>query len=120
VLRAAPFNLDWGVSVFAKLIARNVYGDSALSSAGNGAILTTRPDPPTNLSEDYLLRTATTLGLKWTAPVFTGGAVINFYRVSMAVQGQAFSVIANNAFGTSITAFGLTAGTTYEFKVEFS
>jgi hypothetical protein len=53
VLRAAPFSLDWGDSAFAKVIATNIYGDSLESLEGNGAYITTNPDQPTNLVEDY-------------------------------------------------------------------
>lgn len=84
-LRAAPYNLDWGASVHAKVIAINLYGDSAESDSGNGAIITTSPDPPTDLTEDYFLRTANTLGFNWVPPTFTGGAPINYYRISIAV-----------------------------------
>jgi len=53
VLRAAPFSLEWGSSVFAKVVAINAYGDSLASVAGNGAVITTNPDQPTNLQEVY-------------------------------------------------------------------
>jgi len=36
--------------VLCKLFATNIYGDSKLL-AGNGAIITTKPDAPINLSE---------------------------------------------------------------------
>lgn len=52
-LRSAPFNLDWGSSIYAKVSARNVNGYSIDSQSGNGAIIITTPDPPINLSEDY-------------------------------------------------------------------
>ena len=83
-LRAEPFNLDWGTSVFAKVIASNIYGDSLASPEGNGAVITTTPDVPTNIAEVYEQRTKSTLGLSWVAPVFTGGAVIEDYRVNIA------------------------------------
>jgi hypothetical protein len=44
VLIAEPFSLDWGDSVFAKVIAVNLYGDSSESPEGNGAYITTYPD----------------------------------------------------------------------------
>ena len=53
VLRSAPFSLDWGTSVLAKVIAINDYGDSQESVAGNGAVITTTPDAPTNVAEAY-------------------------------------------------------------------
>ncbi len=43
-LRASPFSLAWGTSVYAKIVAKNVYGSSLESSAGNGALITTTPD----------------------------------------------------------------------------
>lgn len=52
VLRAY-FGLDWGTSIYAKVFAINDYGNSLESDEGNGAIITTNPDPPTNLVEDY-------------------------------------------------------------------
>jgi hypothetical protein len=56
-LRGAPFNLDWGASVFAKVSARNINGYSIDSVSGNGAVIITTPDAPINLQEDYSLRT---------------------------------------------------------------
>jgi len=69
VLRANPFSLAWGSSVYAKVIASNVYGNSGLSAAGNGAIITTTPDAPINLAEDYTQRTKSTLGLTWNQAI---------------------------------------------------
>jgi hypothetical protein len=46
-----PFNLAWGSSISAKIIAYNAYGDSDYSELGNGAIITTYPDPPINFEE---------------------------------------------------------------------
>jgi hypothetical protein len=84
VLRAAPFSLDWGDSVYAKLFATNEYGDSLTSNEGNGAMITTTPDAPINLAEATAQRTKSTLGLTWNSPVFTGGDVIIDYRISIA------------------------------------
>jgi hypothetical protein len=78
-LRTTPYSLEWGSSVFVKVIATNAYGNSVESTAGNGAIITTTPDVPTDLIEDSALRTKSTLGLTWTPPVFTGGDVIIDY-----------------------------------------
>jgi hypothetical protein len=58
------------------------------------------------------------LGLSWTAPVFIGGAAITDYRVNVAEQGQSYSVAATGVTSTSYTVTGLTAGKTYELKVE--
>jgi len=38
-LRAAPYSLLKDENIFAKVIAVNNYGESALSDAGNGALI---------------------------------------------------------------------------------
>lgn len=53
VLRSEPYSLEWGSSVFAKVYAINIYGNSLESEEANGAIITTTPDKPTDLLEDY-------------------------------------------------------------------
>jgi hypothetical protein len=48
VLKAAPYNLFVGFSVFARIIATNAIGNSAASPAGNGAVIpATVPSTPT-------------------------------------------------------------------------
>jgi hypothetical protein len=118
VLKAAPFSLPWGEDVYAKIIATNMYGNSEQSLQGNGAMITINPDPPINIAEDYSLRDPTTLGITWSPAVFTGGDVIIDYRINIAEQGGAFSVLASGLLTPDYTATGLTSGTTYEFKVE--
>ena len=54
-LRADPFLLPWGSSIWARIIATNVNGDSSASSDGNGAIILTNPDAPYNLLNDESL-----------------------------------------------------------------
>jgi hypothetical protein len=76
--------LPWGSSIYAKVIAINFYGDSLESLEANGAIITTTPDAPINLVEDYSLRTKSTLGIVWEKASFIGGAVIEDYRISIA------------------------------------
>jgi hypothetical protein len=45
-LKAEPFDIQWAGSVYAKIIAKNIYGSSVESDGGNGASLQTNPDPP--------------------------------------------------------------------------
>jgi len=59
-----------------------LYGFSASSSIGNGAIILTFPDSPINLKEDALLRTATSISLTWNQGAANGGAAVLDYRVS--------------------------------------
>jgi hypothetical protein len=116
-LRTTPYSLEWGSSVFAKVIATNAYGNSVESTAGNGATITTTPDVATSIVEVDADRTKSTLGLSWTAPVFTGGDVIIDYQINIAEQGGSFSILESVSTST-YTAISLTAGTTYEFKIE--
>jgi hypothetical protein len=85
VFRTAPFSFDWGSSIFAKVIATNIYGDSIESEEGNGAVITTTPNAPINLVEVYAQRTKSTLGFAWEAAPFIGGAVIEDYRINIAI-----------------------------------
>jgi len=65
VLLAFPFNLPWGSSIFAQVLAFNSYGDSYLSLPGNGAVITTNPSPPINLRDVFSMRTPTSLTIMW-------------------------------------------------------
>jgi hypothetical protein len=118
VLRASPFSLAWGTSVYAKVIATNIYGNSVQSTAGNGAVITTTPDAPINLAENTSLRTKSTIGLTWSKADFIGGAEIIDYRVNYAQSGGSYSVLASNIASPMYTAIELTAGVTYDFKIE--
>jgi len=62
-LKQAPFQLAWGSSVYAYVVATNIYGDSDYSPRGNGAVIITKPDAPESLSEDTLFRRPSELGL---------------------------------------------------------
>ncbi len=50
VLRADPFNIAWGSSIHAKVLATNIVGSSSYSAVGNGAVILTVPDGPVNLA----------------------------------------------------------------------
>jgi hypothetical protein len=81
-LRQAPFSLEWGDSVFAKVFAFNLYGDSPVSETANGAVILTIPDAPVALDEDYSLRTKSELGLVWTLGPHDGGASVQDFQLS--------------------------------------
>lgn len=61
----------------------------------------TNPDPPFNLVEDTTKKTLSTVGLAWTAPLFTGGGQITFV-VSMSKSGSNFTVVKTNVTNTNI------------------
>jgi len=118
IFTASPYSLAWGSSIYVKVIATNLYGDSTESSEGNGAVITTSPDAPTSLVENTSQRTKSALGLTWSAGSSNGGATIIDYRISMAESGGSFSVLATGLTSAEYLATGLTSGTNYEFKVE--
>jgi len=62
-LLLSPYNLPWGSSIYAVVSATNIYGTSALSTPGNGAVILRIPDPPINLMEDTTNKSPTTIGL---------------------------------------------------------
>jgi hypothetical protein len=65
VLNAAPFNIPWGDSVYAKLSAINAYGESSFSPEGNGGTIITKADPPRSFIEDMTQRTLNSIGFSW-------------------------------------------------------
>lgn len=117
-LLAAPYNVDGGDSIYAKVVAVNVYGETTQSTEGNGAYYTRVPDQPINLAEDISVRSSTTDGLTWADGINNGGVPIIDYRVNMREQGGTYTVIATGITTQSHTATGLTLGVTYEFAVE--
>lgn len=80
-LLASPYNYDGGDHVWAKVVAVNVYGETDQSEAGNGAYYTREPDSPINVQEDETHRTATQLGIVWSAGASDGGLPVTEYRV---------------------------------------
>jgi hypothetical protein len=45
-LKTTPFEIAWGAHIWAKVIAINVYGESAVSEPGNTAYIITYADTP--------------------------------------------------------------------------
>jgi len=54
----------------------------------------TSPNPPTDLSENLAVKSATILGLTWIAPIFTGGVNILDYTISQSTDGVNYQVAA--------------------------
>jgi hypothetical protein len=82
VLQASPYNLAWGASVYATVLATNVVGSSVASTAGNGAVITTNPEPPSSLTNNAGITSASVIAMTWTAPTVVGGTAVIDYRVS--------------------------------------
>ena len=114
-LRSEPFSLDWGDSVFAKVVAVNSYGNSLESSEGNGAKIITAPDAPENLVNNAAATSSSQIGLSWAAPLSDGGSEITSYTVSYDLEsnGAYFIPIASGVTTTSFIAYGMSKGSTY-------
>ena len=89
---------------------------STSSLSGSGAKIITAPNAPINLAEISSERSATTLGLSWTADNSDGGSPILDYRVSYGKSGS--FLFLDPTTSTNIIIPDLTYGTTYELKIE--
>ena len=82
ILRASPYSLSWGSSIYAKVVATNIYGNSAISLSGNGAVILTVPDSPTTIVENFALKSGTTISISWINGAHNGGAPVLDYTIS--------------------------------------
>ena len=117
---SAVYGLNWGDSVYAKVVAYNVYGPSNDSPLSNPTVLMTNPDPPINLIENTALRSFTQIALVWDDGVSNKGSSIVNYVVSIAqgANSVAFTVLENESLVKNYVATGLTVGVFYRFKVQ--
>jgi hypothetical protein len=106
----APYSLTWGSSVYAKLVAYNIYGDSVISGAGNGAVIYTLADAPLDLAEDIQTRTPSSLTITWSEGADNGGNSVIDYQVSYDKAIGVFEVLASNILDKSLAVTGLTYG----------
>ncbi len=119
VLQAAPYNLAWGASIYATVLATNLIGSSAESAPGNGAFIVTNPDPPISLANNADITSASVIALTWSAPAVNGGTEVIYYRVSWDQGIGTYVVIAYGITTPSYsTTSPLAANVVYKFKVE--
>lgn len=85
--------MSWGTEIYAKIIAYNTKGHSRESKPGHGGLITTNPDEPINVGENFAIRTPDALGLIWDQGADNGGDVILDYRISFAEVDQVYSVL---------------------------
>jgi len=118
-LTAAPFSLPWGSSIYAQVLAINLYGNSDVSAEQvNGmAVILTNPDAPVSLAEVLASKTQTSIGLSWSNGIANGGAYVTSYTISASTGGGAYVELQTGITTTSTTLTGLTTGTTYTFVV---
>jgi hypothetical protein len=112
-----PYNLEWGSSIFAKVYATNVKGDSVESIEGNGAIIIRVPDVPVNLANVPSITSGSTVGLTWEDGANNGGSEVIDYMIAIAYDDVAYSTLDSGVAQKSFSVIDLTAGTIYRFKV---
>lgn len=81
-MTAAPFNLELGNTIYAKVVAFNYYGDSQSSPEGSGSVIQLVPDAPVNLQNDLSFTSSFTIGLSWEDGVSDGGSSVLDYRIT--------------------------------------
>lgn len=119
VLRASPYSHPWGASIYAKVVAINLVGESSESVEGNSAIILTQPDKPINVANDASVTNAQQIGLTWQEGAANGGATVEDYRITYDQGGSTYIDLATGVTSTSYTTtITLTPGTTYKFKIE--
>jgi hypothetical protein len=81
-LLQAPFSLQWGSNIYARIVAVNLYGESQVSEAGHEAQILTIPDKPVSLAEVVAMRSDNSITVSWEAGAQDGGAPVLDYRIS--------------------------------------
>lgn len=113
IVLAAPYNLPWTSSIFATVSATNAYGTSADSAPGDGAVIVTVPNPPTNLANNSTLTTAYQIGFTWSPATFNGGTPLISYKINYDQGIGVWMMLQQNVLVTNYLLTGLTAGRTY-------
>lgn len=117
-LRAAPFNLPWGSSIYAKVYATNLYGNSFVSNVGNGAIILTKPDAPNTLANVPAQTSASQISITWLKGAAEGGTPVIDYSVWFDQGNGNYIIFQSGVLPTSYITTALTMGTSYKFKVK--
>lgn len=117
-LRASSFQLQWGASVWAKVVAVNLYGQSFHSIVANGAVILRAPDTPLNVQEIVASRSATSISFEWDKGALEGGSPVIDFRIRYDQGTSTWIDLQLNVVNEYYTATGLTAGDTYQFTVE--
>jgi hypothetical protein len=68
----------------------NIYGLSAQSAAGAGAIIWTVPDTPINFSNDAVITNGQRIGLKWNQAPDDGSTPVIDYRLYYSLVNEAY------------------------------
>ena len=87
----APYHLTWGSSIFAKVIAKNLIGNSVESLPGNGAIILTYPDVPINFVNIPSVTKSQQIGLTWNEGAQNGGSAVIDYTITYGESTGSFT-----------------------------
>jgi|LauGreDrversion4_2_1035121.scaffolds.fasta_scaffold1275250_1 hypothetical protein len=114
-----PFNIPWGSSIWARVEAINVIGQSGFSAAGNGAVILSVPGAPTDLQNVAAKTTGFRIGLSWIPPVSDGGAPVLDYRVfsDLGLGNGVYEIVDSNILQLNYIVEALKPGVIYSFKV---
>lgn len=120
MVRGDPFYLEWGSSVYVKVIATNIVGNSIESSEGNGAIIVTVPDSPINIANVPATTNGNQIGLTWSPGLVDGGSPLIDYRISydQGLGTGTYTELVSGLISTTYTVTGLARGTTYKFRLQ--
>jgi len=117
-LKAQPYLLVKGDSVFAQITSVNVYGDSVQVVTGSGAIIRDVPDAPINLANDPTTTTDTVIRFTYSEGASNGGTTVISYTIFYDQGSNKFVKLASGVTDLFyLTTITLTAGKTYVFKV---
>jgi hypothetical protein len=107
------------MSVYVKITATNLVGDSIESSEGNGAMIVTVPDAPINVANLPAVTAGNQVGLKWTSGLVNGGSLLLDYRIlfDSGLGTDTFTELVSGLQTTEYTVTGLIRGTTYRFRL---
>jgi alpha-amylase len=107
----ADSGLSPGTTYFYKVSAANAAGPSALSSAGSAATL---PSSPATVSATAT--SSSSITVTWSAS--TGATAYTVYRSLINNNAGDFAPVSGSQAGTSFVDTGLSANTTYFYKVQ--
>jgi hypothetical protein len=116
----APYNHILDESVWVKIIAENLYGDSLISEAGNGGLVKLVPDAPVNLANDPSITSDNRIKFTWQQGASNGGDTVLDFDIYYddALGTNVFTLLQANVFTEYyITTIQLDVGQTYSFKV---
>jgi hypothetical protein len=98
-----------------QLVVHTTAGDVTVPLSATGAPAASDPGAPTGLRGRV---NGESIRLTWKAPVNDGGQPVTSYRIERSTDRGATWTLAAVAMDTTVLVDGLTAGRSYEFRVE--